>query len=71
MEIELTFKSNKGREVKKILKIKKPTFPLESIIKSEIAYRILEIKWDTIEKDEYLILTNIKNNTIENCFSQE
>lgn len=63
MEIELTFKSNKGREVKKILKIKKSIFSLVSIVKSEIAYRILEIEWDTIEKDEYLILTNIKNNT--------
>lgn len=66
MEIELTFKSNKGREVKKILKIKKSTFSLVSIVKSEIAYRILEIEWETIEKDEYLILTNIKNNTIKN-----
>ena len=71
MEIELTFKSNKGREVKKILKIKKSTFSLVSIVKSEIAYRILEIEWETIEKDEYLILTNIKNNTIKNCSSQE
>lgn len=63
MEIELTFKSNKGREIKKMLKIKKSIFSLVSIVKSEIAYRILEIEWDTIEKDEYLILTNIKNNT--------
>lgn len=71
MEIELTFKSNKGREIKKTLKIKKSTFSLVSIVKSEIACRILEIEWDTIEKDEYLILTNIKNNTIKNCSSQE
>lgn len=71
MEIELTFKSNKGREVKKTLKIKKSIFSLISIVKSEIAYRILEIEWETIEKDEYLILTNIKNNTIKNCSSQE
>lgn len=62
MELELTFKTIKGREIKKIVNIEKPIFSLASLMNTETILKILEIESKIYaEEKERSIITNIKD----------
>lgn len=62
MKLELTFKTTKGKEVKKIVNMEKPILSLASLMNTETILKVLEIESKIYtEEKERSIITNIKD----------